>query len=87
MVGRGARTGVAISQTLKDEFREFHGERANGLQVVPDGVDLNEFYPTTRESREHARARLNVSSEQKVVLFVGHNWYRKGLPTGWTQSS
>jgi glycosyltransferase involved in cell wall biosynthesis len=81
VVGRGARTGVTVSQTLKDEFREFHGERADSLQVIPDGVDLSEFYPTSPAAREHARARLNVSSEQKVVLFVGHNWYRKGLPT------
>jgi glycosyltransferase involved in cell wall biosynthesis len=43
VVGWGAGTRVAISQTLKDEFSKFHGERADGLRVIPDGVDLSEF--------------------------------------------
>jgi glycosyltransferase involved in cell wall biosynthesis len=27
------------------------------------------------------RRELKITPEQKVVLFVGHNWHRKGLPT------
>lgn len=81
VIGRGARTSVAISQTLKDEFKQFHGERASGLQVIPDGVDLSEFGPRGVEVRERVRRQMNIAAEEKIVLFVGHNWYRKGLPT------
>jgi glycosyltransferase involved in cell wall biosynthesis len=81
VVRRGARRAVAISGALKREFEHFHGPSASRLQVIADGVDLADFFPRGADTRARLRADLRISPEQRVVLFVGHNWFRKGLPT------
>jgi len=81
VMARGARQGVAISRALKDEFTHFHGAQADRLRVIPDGVDLSDFYPRGSEVRARVRAELGIGDDQRVVLFVGHNWFRKGLST------
>lgn len=81
VVSRGARRAVAISGALKREFEHFHGPSASRLQVIADGVDHTDFFPRGADTRARLRSDLRISAEQRVVLFVGHNWFRKGLPT------
>jgi UDP-glucose:(heptosyl)LPS alpha-1,3-glucosyltransferase len=81
VVRNGAQTAVAISQTLRSEFQRHHGEDAGRLKILPDGVDLREFTPKGADVRERVRRELCIPREARVVLFVGHNWLRKGLPT------
>jgi glycosyltransferase involved in cell wall biosynthesis len=47
--------------------------------VAANGVDLDRFRPDA-EARRRLRAELRVPDEDLVVLFVGGDWNRKGLP-------
>lgn len=48
------------------------------VAVTPNGVDAARFHPQP-ERRQAARAELGIGSEQYVALFVGGDWYHKGL--------
>jgi glycosyltransferase involved in cell wall biosynthesis len=75
----GAARVVAVSKALAAEiFRSYRADPAR-VRVLPDGVDLHEFSPATPEQRERARAGFGVPGRRPAVLFVGHNWERKGL--------
>ena len=48
--------------------------------VIPNGVDLERFRVPTAAERGRARERLRLDPEDRVALFVGHEFERKGLP-------
>ncbi|MDN5203142.1 glycosyltransferase [Fulvivirgaceae bacterium BMA10] len=58
---------IVKSQQLFDHLRS--KEKA---EIVPNGVDFKKFQP--RDKRE-IRKKLGVSTEKKVVLFLGHPTY------------
>lgn len=78
---RGAARVIAVSQTLTRELCEHHRVPAERLRVVPDGVDLREFHRSTRAEGRELRRAIHVPEDALGVLFVGHNWERKGLET------
>lgn len=41
------------------------------LHLVPNGIDLEQFRPRVDDERQEARARLGLSPNRPVVLFVG----------------
>lgn len=47
--------------------------------VIPNGVDLERFRPASPEERRTARERLGLDAEDRVALFIGHEFERKGL--------
>ena len=48
--------------------------------VIGNGVDLDKFAPPTTSGRAVARQELGLSRRDIAVLFVGHEYGRKGLP-------
>jgi UDP-glucose:(heptosyl)LPS alpha-1,3-glucosyltransferase len=73
---------VAISAAVKRDLVLFEGAPASAIVVLPNGIDVERFHPANRLLfREETRARLGVSPEESVVLFVGNSWGRKGLRT------
>lgn len=48
--------------------------------VIGNGVDTQRFVPPTDAERGEARARLGIDEQDLVVLFIGHEYDRKGLP-------
>lgn len=48
--------------------------------VIGNGVDPERFRPPTADERAAARDRLGLSEDDRAVLFVGHEFDRKGLP-------
>lgn len=48
--------------------------------LIPNGVDLEHFHVPTPQERATARAQLGFGEKETVVLFVGHEFERKGLP-------
>ena len=49
------------------------------IVVIPNGVDLERFRPPTPDERRAARAELGLGNEERVAVFVGHEFSRKGL--------
>lgn len=77
--GRTHRVVVALSRAEADDLiRTYGGVRAR-LEVIPNGVDLDRFRPPSPTERTAARTRLGLGEEERVALFIGHEFDRKGL--------
>ncbi|MBP7741228.1 MAG: glycosyltransferase family 4 protein [Candidatus Pacebacteria bacterium] len=70
---------VAITKGLQDELVEKYSIPASSVQVVPDGVDLDDFAVT--ESKEEARLRLGLPLDKTVALYIGALETWKGVDT------
>ena len=77
--GRTHRAVVALSQADAAELRRTYGDVRPPIVVIPNGVDLDRFRPPTATERNAARAELGLGDEERVALFVGHEFERKGL--------
>ncbi|KHK99319.1 hypothetical protein LK09_03320 [Microbacterium mangrovi] len=78
--GRAHRAVVALSPAQVEVLRRTYGKVRPPVVVIPNGVDLERFRPPTAEERRNARAQFRLDDEDRVVLFVGHEFERKGLP-------
>lgn len=73
---------VALSHTVADDFRRFHGVPPERIRVVYNGVDTDQFSPAHRPTyREAVRRELGVGDETLLALIVAHNFRLKGVPT------
>lgn len=77
--GRTHRTVVCLSETDAAELRATYGPIRPRVDVIPNGVDLEWFRPPTPEERIAARTELKLGTEERVAVFVGHEFSRKGL--------
>jgi UDP-glucose:(heptosyl)LPS alpha-1,3-glucosyltransferase len=76
---RTHRVVVALSEAGAAELRRVYGRVRPRIVVIPNGVDLERFHPPTPEERRAARAALGLGDEERVAVFVGHEFERKGL--------
>ena len=67
---------VVASQHEKHLLTSLYGADPSRIAVVPCGVDLDMFTPMDREV---ARARLELSDSERVILFVGRIEPLKGI--------
>ncbi len=63
---------------VKDEIIELYGYPAEWIEVVYNGVPVEQFR-FTAEERARSRAALDLAEDDVAVLFVGSGWERKGL--------
>lgn len=77
--GRTHRAVVALSQSDAAELHSTYGRVRPPIVVIPNGVDLDRFHPPTPEERRQARELLNLGDEERVAVFLGHEFDRKGL--------
>jgi UDP-glucose:(heptosyl)LPS alpha-1,3-glucosyltransferase len=61
-------------------LRQSYPRLAIPTVVIGNGVDVERFRPPTPEEREDARAALGRTADDRVVLFIGNEFGRKGLP-------
>lgn len=73
------RTVVVLSREEATTLERTYGRIRPDVRVIPNGVDLDRFHPPTAAERTAARARFNLDDEDRVALFVGHEFGRKGL--------
>jgi UDP-glucose:(heptosyl)LPS alpha-1,3-glucosyltransferase len=78
--GRFHRVVVALTTAEVEALRTTYGKVRPRIEVIPNGVDLEHFRPPSANERDAARARLKLTDEDRVALFVGHEFERKGLP-------
>lgn len=76
---RPGRHVVLTSNTLLDVMLSCYPHTAPMLTVIPPGVDKVEGRPS-EEAKQAARARLGLPLEVQLLLFVGNDFRKKGLP-------
>ncbi len=73
---------LAISQMVADDYLRYHDVRPEQLRLIHNGVDVERFSPKHRALyRDELRERLQIDEDEVLLLFVGHDFYRKGLST------
>jgi len=69
---------IVISQGLLNDLVKF-GVDLNKIMIARDGVNVERF--DIDLSKSSAREKLNISQEQKVVVYTGHLYEWKGVHT------
>lgn len=77
--GRTHRAVVSLSNADAAALVATYGPVHPRIVVIPNGVDVERFHPPTPEERHAARAYLGLGTEERVAVFVGHEFSRKGL--------
>ncbi len=76
---KGARKGIITnSKMVKQEVIRYYSLPQERIYVLYNGCDFNRFNLKMRAMRDEIRQRLGLS-DKKILLFVGHDWRRKGL--------
>lgn len=74
------RAVICNSRMVRDEIQRGFRIAPEKLHVIYNGVDLEHFHPKHRERlRSAARAEIGCSQYQRVFVFVGSGFSRKGL--------
>jgi UDP-glucose:(heptosyl)LPS alpha-1,3-glucosyltransferase len=70
---------IAMSKMVAADFQRYYGVQRDRTRLVYHQVDLKRFRPERMQSlRGPARAALAVDDNSLVILWVGHNFKRKG---------
>jgi glycosyltransferase involved in cell wall biosynthesis len=78
--GRTHRVVVNLTGAERDALRRTYPHLVPRAVVIGNGVDTSRFQPPSDEVRREARSRLGVPEDALHVVFVGHEFDRKGLP-------
>lgn len=71
---------VAISNLVKRQLIDTYNIPEENITVIHNGVDLQRFNQTVRiKWRKATRAAFNLRDDDILLLFVGHDFKRKGL--------
>jgi glycosyltransferase involved in cell wall biosynthesis len=70
---------IAVSKYTVNELTDLYGINKNKVHVIYNGVDTERFKP--RSNRVEIRREFGLDPKEKVVLFVGRLYHRKGLET------
>ena len=77
-----SRIVLALSRMVADDFIHYHGVRPEQIRLIYNGVDTERFSPDHRAKyRQPLRRELGVGDDEVLLLFVGHDFQRKGLAT------
>ncbi len=69
---------IAVSMPLAKELAGTFPARKDSIRVIPNGVDTERFRPDA-DARREVRQELGLTETDKLALFVGSEWGRKGL--------
>ena len=76
---RGARV-VAVSGMVRGHLERFHQVPRERIRVIPNAIDAGRLaVPDPAAARKALRASLGLAERDVVGLFVGHNFWLKGL--------
>jgi UDP-glucose:(heptosyl)LPS alpha-1,3-glucosyltransferase len=73
----GTRRVISLSEKINREIGEYYGYPAAQISMIRNGVPSRGV--TTPNQRKAARKELGIRQDEKIVLFVGTGWERKGL--------
>jgi UDP-glucose:(heptosyl)LPS alpha-1,3-glucosyltransferase len=72
------RTVAAVSEGLAREVGACYPGVRDVVATIANGVDCGAFAPEAGR-REAVRAELGIADDQRLALFIGGDWHRKGL--------
>lgn len=72
---------IAPSEFIKQNIlREYRNVRPQDITVIYNGVDLDRFHPENKGKYRHlVRKELGINETDKLLLFIGTGFERKGL--------
>jgi UDP-glucose:(heptosyl)LPS alpha-1,3-glucosyltransferase len=70
---------ICNSKMVRDEILRYFRIVPEKLHVIYSGVDTGRFHPRLKAQRETVRARLGISADVPLYLFVGSGFERKGV--------
>lgn len=73
------RAVVVLSEAEAATLERTYGHVRPEVRAIANGVDLDRFRPPTPPERARAREQFQLDDEDRVALFVGHEFGRKGL--------
>lgn len=69
---------VCFCQSDASELEKVYPKAKNKISLIPNGVNVDRFFPQ-HSSREKLRKDLDLSENDFLLIFVGHEFERKGL--------
>jgi glycosyltransferase involved in cell wall biosynthesis len=72
------RRYVALSERVAQELHHYYQVPRNRIVLIPNGVNLDRFAAEPAD-RTATREALDIPADAPVLLFVGHEFERKGL--------
>jgi len=72
---------IANSEMVKNEIIDSYKISSEKIIVVYNGVDLNRFSPENRRKFAQFKKEIEISEDEKILLFLGSGFKRKGLET------
>lgn len=74
---------IAVSSGVKQELMEWYGLSEADICVIPNGVDIERFHPTMKQTvGPDMRKRLGIQPDEFVMILVANEFERKGLAYG-----
>lgn len=70
---------IAVSNKIKQEIMSNYQISSEKITVIPNGVNTEEFNPKNRVEYFHLRLKYHIKPTDKLILFVGNEFQRKGL--------
>jgi glycosyltransferase involved in cell wall biosynthesis len=67
---------IAVTERVADDLIRVHGIPEDRIDVIPPPVDVARF---ASRDRSHIRSELGLAANTRLLLFVGHDFERKGL--------
>ena len=75
------RRVVSLADMEREQIVGHYKVPEERFHVIPNGINFERFNPDVREKcREEVRKEIGISADRKMVLFVGSDGLRKGLP-------
>ena len=72
------RRYVAVSSRVVEELQRYYRVPRERIAVIPNGVNLARFTPDP-DDRSETRREFGIAAETPLLVFVGHEFERKGL--------
>ena len=69
---------IAVSRRVSQELVKHYNVPESRIRVISNGVDVDRFKPDT-SARRQIREDFGIPQEAPLLLFVGHEFNRKGL--------
>jgi glycosyltransferase involved in cell wall biosynthesis len=73
-----SQTIISVTVDVTKDIHKFYFIKESKINTIPNGVDLNLFYPS-EDLRREVRARYMIREEEKVILFLSRIDKMKGV--------